>query len=311
MPRPLAGANGRWQDRPVAGFIERESKMTVANMWKRTCELVRVIGQEPRQSFGVFRNVGATIRSSAYAARWPRLPSPGTPGTVQANHAPVLSPNPLLQYFDAHQSGKGIFKWRHYFEIYHRHFAKFVGREVHLLEIGIFSGGSLEMWRAYFGPGCHVYGVDIEPACRNYEGDGVKIFIGDQSDRAFWKSFREQVPVLDILVDDGGHAPDQQIITLEEMLPHLRPGGVYLCEDVSRVHHHFAAFVAGLADNLNAWTGDPHFSIPAHTLGFQSQIDSIHQYPFVTVIEKCDRPKDWLISERRGTQWQPPSWCER
>jgi len=274
--------------------------MAVAKMLKRARDLARTLCQEPRQSMGVIRNLAASIRGSAYAARWPRLPSEGAKGTLQAHNAPSPSPNPLLQYFDSHHSGKGIWKWRHYFEIYHRHFAKFVGREVHIVEIGVFSGGSLDMWKAYFGPRCHVYGVDIEPACKNYEGDRVKIFIGDQADRKFWKTFREQVPALDILVDDGGHVPEQQIITLEEILPHLRPGGVFLCEDVPWVHHRFAAFVAGLADNLNAWTGEP-----GHTLGFQSQIHSIHQYPFVTVIEKCEHPKDRLISERHGTEWQP------
>ena len=38
----------------------------------------------------------------------------------------------------------------------------------------------------------------------------------------------------------AGHTPEQQIVTLEEMLPHLRPGGVYLCEDVHGIHHDFA-----------------------------------------------------------------------
>jgi SAM-dependent methyltransferase len=249
---------------------------------------------------GVIRNLAASIRGSTYAAGWPCLPGEGAERTLEASNAPNPSPNPLLQYFDAHNNGRGIWKWRHYFELYHRHFAKFVGREVHIVEIGVFSGGSLDMWKDYFGPRCHVYGVDIEPACKNYEGDRVKVFIGDQADRRFWKTFREQVPALDILVDDGGHVPEQQMITLEEILPHLRPGGVYLCEDVQWVHHRFAAFVAGLADDLNAWTGEP-----GHTLGFQRQIHSIHQYPFVTVIEKCAQPRERLISERHGTEWQP------
>jgi hypothetical protein len=274
--------------------------MSVAKKLKRARDLARTICQEPRQSMGVMRNLADSIRGSAYAARWPRSPSEGAKGAAQTNSAPMLLPNPLLEYFDSHKTGKGIWKWRHYFEIYHRHFAKFVGREVHIVEIGVYSGGSLDMWKAYFGPHCHVYGVDIEPACKNYEGNRVKVFIGDQADRKFWNTFREQVPALDILVDDGGHLPEQQIITLEEMLPHLRPGGVYLCEDVQWLHHRFAAFVSGLADNLNAWTGEPWY-----TLGFQSQIHSIHQYPWVTVVEKCEYPKDRLISERHGTEWQP------
>src|SRR5471032_1889882 len=45
--------------------------------------------------------------------------------------------NPLLDYFESHREGPGIWKWRHYFDIYHRHFAKFVGRQVNIMEVGV------------------------------------------------------------------------------------------------------------------------------------------------------------------------------
>jgi len=99
---------------------------------------------------------------------------------------------------------------------------------VHVLEIGIYSGGSLEMWRDYFGPKARIYGVDIEPACRVYESDSVNIFIGDQGDRQFWQ-FRRKVPALDIVIDDGDHNPEHQIVSVEELLPFLRPDRVYFC----------------------------------------------------------------------------------
>src|SRR5215470_2208525 len=73
--------------------------------------------------------------------------------------------NPLEEYFDAVTEGPGVWKWRHYFPIYHRHLSKFVGRAVHVVEIGVYSGGSLAMWRSYFGDDCRIYGVDIDPAC--------------------------------------------------------------------------------------------------------------------------------------------------
>src|SRR6185437_3589006 len=148
--------------------------------------------------------------------------------------APAETSNTLLEYFNSHTEGRGIWKFLHYFPIYERYFSQFRGKEVHILEIGIYSGGSLEMWREYFGPRCSVYGVDIEPNCKTYENSSVRVFIGDQSDRTFWKDFKKQVPILDIVIDDGGHEPEQQIATLEELLPHLRPGGIYLCEDIIR-----------------------------------------------------------------------------
>jgi SAM-dependent methyltransferase len=217
--------------------------------------------------------------------------------------------NPLLTYFNAHTEGAGIWKWQHYFEIYHRHFSKFVGRAVHILEVGIYSGGSLPMWKAYFGPQCRVYGVDIESTCMAYKDDGIEVFIGDQADRSFWARVKQAVPKLDILIDDGGHHPDQQQVTLEEMLPHLRPGGVYLCEDIHGTPNHFSSYLQGLATNLNAMADADMpsglFGGASASSGFQSAIDAIHLYPFVAVIERRERTLSMFVAPKHGTQWQP------
>ena len=206
------------------------------------------------------------------------------------------APNPLRDYFEANREGPGIFKWVHYFEIYHRHLKKFVGTDVHVMEIGVYSGGSLPMWRQYFGDKCQVFGVDIEAICKVYEADRIKILVGDQADRTFWASVRKAVPHLDVIIDDGGHHPEQQIASLEEMLPHLRPGGVYICEDTMGVPNYFTSYVSGIANQMNGMR-------PSR---FESAIDSIHIYPGVSVIEK--RQIERVISpERRGTQWQPIS----
>lgn len=163
------------------------------------------------------------------------------------------SSNPLREYFDNNTEGPGIWKWEHYFEMYHAHFQRFAGqREVNVLEIGIYSGGSLGMWRSYFGEGCHVYGVDIEEACKSYENDYTTVFIGDQEDREFWRRFRENTPPIDIVIDDGGHRAEQQLVTLEETLPYMRQGGVYLCEDISN-RNYFAAYASRLTEGLNLW----------------------------------------------------------
>lgn len=211
--------------------------------------------------------------------------------------------NPIWAYFTGHTEGRGIWKWEHYFDIYHRHFSKFVGRPVKVLEIGIYSGGSLEMWKSYFGSECHIYGVDIEGACKTYESEKVKVFIGNQEDPDFWAQFNKQVQGIDILIDDGGHTPNQQMVTLKQMLPHLRPGGVYLCEDVHGIHHRFAAFVGGLVTELNAMSldGGPG----CKPTPFQSACHSIHFYPYVVVIEKHSNAPFRFIAPKHGTQWQP------
>lgn len=241
------------------------------------------------------RRLPSFRRGFATATQWAAVNSAETSGKRK--------PNPLRVYFDSIEEGRGIWKWDHYFDVYHRHLAKFVGRDCHIAEIGVYSGGSLSMWHSYFGSLCRVYGIDCQEACKEYEDDRTKILIGDQADRGFWRSFREQVPQLDVLIDDGGHLPEQQIITLEETLPYLRPGGVYICEDVTGEYNQYAAYISGFSTALNAFDLVAESVVRANAL--QRSIASIHFYPFVTVIEKrCTKVVEFR-APKRGRDWQP------
>jgi hypothetical protein len=243
-------------------------------------------------------NAPSILDGATRAKTWP---------TCKADIAEERSPsdNPLRSYFDSVTQGPGIWKWTHYFDIYDRHFRQFVGKKVHVVEVGIYSGGSLDMWRDYFGSQCCVYGVDIEGACKAYEKENTRVFIGDQSDRNFWRDFRKQVPQVDIVIDDGGHHPVQQIVTLEEMLPHVRSGGIYVCEDIHGKDNRFGAYVYGLAKSLNLFAKEQGVENAVVPSGFQAAISSIHQYPFVTVIEKRRSSPTRFVAPKHGTEWQP------
>ena len=185
-----------------------------------------------------------TVRASKFCDQWgAQREDQGTPSST-AHPDTSDTDNPLWNYFASHTEGLGIFKFKHYFDIYHRHLSKFVGESVHVVEIGVQSGGSLEMWRQYFGPKSHVTGIDIDEKCKYYGNSATTIVIGDQANRSFWKEFREHSAPVDVLIDDGGHQPEQQMVALEEMLPYLRPGGVYICEDVWKYNCAFRAFCA-------------------------------------------------------------------
>jgi hypothetical protein len=213
--------------------------------------------------------------------------------------------NPLRVFFDANKEGNGIWKFIHYFDIYQRHFSKYVGKEVHIVEVGIYSGGSLKMWKSYFGDKCKIYGMDIQNECMRYEDNDVKIFIGDQESRDFWKAFKEKVPRVDILVDDGGHLVEQQIATLEEILPHISPGGVYLCEDVAGSRNKLTAYINGIQNYQNNITPLSGPEQRSKNTAFQQQVYSIHQYPFVFVIEKQNELVEELSAPKHGTVWGP------
>jgi hypothetical protein len=218
--------------------------------------------------------------------------------------------NPLRVFFNERKKGRGLWKVDHYFDVYHRHFEPFRGTDVHVLEIGVGSGGSLDMWHEYFGPRARVYGVDLQEACLRYADDSTFIFIGDQGDRDFWRAFRAEVPNLDIVVDDGAHEPLLQTTSFEELFPHLRPGGVYLVEDHLGSTNNFPAYASGLVRALNAWQGTSDYENPERRKvspaeGFQSLVDSIHSYPFATVVERRSETIVESVAPKHGTEWEP------
>src|SRR5688572_18393822 len=213
----------------------------------------------------------------------------------------------LESWFDANRQGPGVWKWRPYFDAYERHLSQFRGLPVHILEIGVYSGGSLRMWRDYFGPQARIYGIDIEDACRAYRTEGTEILIGDQGDPAFWARVRQQIPTLDIVVDDGSHRPEHQVATLRALLPHLRPGGVFVCEDAHGFGgrwNQFHAVIYGLSQQLHAVDFQPAVSEDTFcsvATPVQQTIASVHQYPYLVVIERTKAPRPMLCSEKHGT----------
>lgn len=129
--------------------------------------------------------------------------------------------------------GKGINKWLHYPQIYEKHFSSFVGKKVLMFEIGIDKGGSLQMWKDYFGPKATIVGIDIVEEYKNYKysDSGINVRIGDQADTNFLQKVIDEFGVPDILLDDGGHTMDQMNITFDYVYPMMKSGSIYMIED--------------------------------------------------------------------------------
>jgi hypothetical protein len=138
--------------------------------------------------------------------------------------------NKFKEFFYTEPKKNSIHKWEHYFDIYEKHFNKFIGKNPKILEIGISGGGSLDMWNYYFDNKCEIYGLDILPINKEFPSN-VHIFQGDQGDSNFWDSFLKDHNNFDIVIDDGGHLMNQQIVSFEKIYPKLNDNGVYLCED--------------------------------------------------------------------------------
>ena len=199
----------------------------------------------------------------------------------------------LLDYFE-NQPHRLIHKWMHCFEIYERHFHPFRGKDMTLLEFGVLHGGSLQMWKHYFGTGAKIYGADINPRCLELAEEQIEILLADQDDRDSIRRIGATLPPFDIIIDDGGHSMSQQVITFEETWNHLKVGGIYLCEDLHtsyyaefgggyRLPHTFVEYIKQLIDQLNAWyTRDPRHRVDLLT----RTTFGVHFYDSMVVIEK-------------------------
>ncbi|MGB7621769.1 MAG: class I SAM-dependent methyltransferase [Terriglobia bacterium] len=202
--------------------------------------------------------------------------------------------NDLEKYFQKNTNNRTV-KWKHYLEIYDRHFSRFRGTDVHLVEIGVFDGGSLQMWKSYFGPRSRIYGVDVDPNCQQLEEEQISIFIGDQSDEKFLRVLARTLPRIDILIDDGGHKMKEQITTFDVLFPHIDKEGIYVCEDLHTSYWRkfgggfrrkgtFIEYSKSFIDSIHAWHSKEPRKLAVSDL--TRSIHSLHYYNSLLVIEK-------------------------
>lgn len=146
-----------------------------------------------------------------------------------------------------------------YFTVYDELFSRYRDKEITFVEIGVLSGGSLFMWRDFFGPKARIIGIDLNPSAKKWEHHGFEIFIGSQSDKKFWQRFIKHVGQIDIALDDGGHTYVQQIITTEMLLGCIKDGGMLVVEDTHTSYidgfgskrYSFIEYVKKLVDKIN------------------------------------------------------------
>ena len=201
--------------------------------------------------------------------------------------------NGTLHRYFLNNSDKRLHKWIHYFDIYERHFQRVVYKKPGILEIGVAGGGSLQMWKEYFGEGSKVIGIDIDPKCKQFEDDNIEVFIGSQDDPNVINAIAEKYPSLDIVLDDGSHIMQHMKKSFELIYEQVSDNGVYMVEDTHtcywesyggglRADHSFIEFAKSKIDEINA----------VHTRGkvpvslFTQSTDSVIFYDSVVVFEK-------------------------
>ena len=203
-----------------------------------------------------------------------------------------------------------IMKMYHYLDIYDKLLRDWQGRDVSFLEIGVYKGGSIRMWRDFWGPKSTVTFLDIDPACAALQLDGTKVEIGDQTDTAFLKRIAETYGPFDMIVDDGGHKMDHQNVSFRELWPHLKDRGLYIVEDTHtsywpgfgggyKAPQSFIEKCKNLVDYMHSWSTDQDDIFPFHAAA--RQVHSVQFYDFLVVIEKEHKQPPVSIASQNGT----------
>jgi len=203
-----------------------------------------------------------------------------------------LELNSKLKLFQIYKNLKHVsLKSDTYFQIYEEIFNKYIGKKITFVEVGVLHGGSLFMWREYFGASARIIGIDLHPKAKELEKHGFEIFIGSQSDSNFWKNFFSKVGKIDILLDDGGHGNAQQIVTLSEAVHNTNDEGIIVVEDVHDSYikkfgnpsrHSFINYSKYLIDVVNSRF--PNIEIKKNN-NFRNKIYSISFYESIVTIK--------------------------
>lgn len=117
---------------------------------------------------------------------------------------------------------------------YEEKLSQYKESNISLLEIGIQGGASLKLWKEYFVNAKKIVGIDISeenvhPDYRNIPE--VEYIYGD----AYSDEISEKITTFDIIIDDGPHSEESQLIFIQKYLPKLNKGGILIIEDVQTV----------------------------------------------------------------------------
>lgn len=162
-----------------------------------------------------------------------------------------------------------------------------------MLEIGVAQGGSLSLWRRYFGPEALLFGIDIDDRCRQFDKRDAHVRIGSQDDPAFLRSVVSEMGGVDVVLDDGSHMASHQLSSFQVLFPLLNEGGVYICEDLHAAYspafdggyrrsETFVEVAKQIVDDIHADFHDQPQSVP----GAHRSIHGIHFYNSMVVVER-------------------------
>jgi hypothetical protein len=227
----------------------------------------------------------------------------------------------------ANHHGRVAQKWVNYFEIYDRLFERFTDgvampdgsrRPLRFLEIGVAQGGSLELWREYFGPDAVIFGIDIDPNCAIPDRDDLQVRIGSQADPEFLRSVVAEMGGVNVVLDDGSHVASHQKVSFDTLFPLLNANGLYVVEDTHTAYilpygggfrrpGTIVEVAKGMVDGLHKW----YFRAPVGRRAKLAWTDivSIQFFESIIAFEKGTRrrPENRMTAAAADAAYEPRS----
>ncbi|MGH7041069.1 MAG: hypothetical protein ACREFY_02920 [Acetobacteraceae bacterium] len=122
--------------------------------------------------------------------------------------------------------------WHRFSAFYRRHFET-LGPVAKVMEFGVLDGASIRWLRRLF-PDADIVGVDCIPVQPDWpDGPGIRYLRADQGDRAGLEMVLGALGGgFDLVIEDGSHIPQHQAACLAVVFPMVRPGGLYVLEDL-------------------------------------------------------------------------------
>lgn len=213
---------------------------------------------------------------------------------------PISTNNPLGELARKYGPTKQLHNYLVYYWMHFRDI-RFDVRKV--VEIGVQTDRSIRMWEEFF-PNATIYGVDIDPKCKQFEGGRRKILIGDQADERFCARLIEETGgAIDIVIDDGSHLVEHQLKSFGLLFPAMSDHGIYVVEDtggcVEDPELITVNALKALIDSIMYWPKDfvpqhwPHLTkFPDEAQWADKNIIGIAFYRWIVFVMRGRNPQD-------------------
>ena len=140
-----------------------------------------------------------------------------------------FSDNTILQSIGEEEGTDKSSVGHNYCNKYEFFLNKYKDSEITFVELGVFHGASIKMWRRFFSK-AKIIGIDINDSCKQYQNEGIDIYIKDLGQDSSIDFIEELKPT--VIVDDASHLWSHQINALFKLFPTLPSGGIYILEDI-------------------------------------------------------------------------------